>query len=273
MAAASETKFVTWDDFVRLRRSQDKQLARELAILRRQNASLRREQKEVKLDNLRMAARFDNYKLKTPFLEIKPVPAYDPNRVIVLPNPDLFPRHAKEFYALRHPSNDRQREMLSYLVDFYDIQPSAPKDGGGKEEARPNASSERAVEMLEGILGLDEDNLIKFAEQAAERRRSPKRLTTKRARPPALREHEADRRPSKVRRRQAPAEKIRSSGELSNPRWEWRLGTRSTPPSQRLTINNLHKAPVKNTGGVAMSALPQTGASSSTRPFTEPRKP
>jgi hypothetical protein len=50
-------------------------------------------------------ARFDNQNnaLRNPVLRITPLPTFDPTLGIV--HPRLFPRHAKELYALQRPSD------------------------------------------------------------------------------------------------------------------------------------------------------------------------
>ncbi|OHF04611.1 hypothetical protein CORC01_00082 [Colletotrichum orchidophilum] len=40
----------------------------------------------------------------------------------VLPDETHFPKHAEQFYTLRHPITYQRVRMLSCLVDFYDVQ-------------------------------------------------------------------------------------------------------------------------------------------------------
>ncbi|SPQ24489.1 54cb39ce-b1d3-4004-9478-6d6ec86be6d8 [Thermothielavioides terrestris] len=153
----------------------------------------------VVFENTRMAARFQNSTLKNPALPIAPLPALHPVRGIVHPDLSQFPRHAKEFYALRHPSNDRQRRMLSYLISFYDIRISAAENSDDEVGADPD---ERAVEMLEAILGLNEDNFIRFRERAREPGRPSAPPAIKRSSSPALEVQDAKRRRPKREPRQ-----------------------------------------------------------------------
>ncbi|KAH6613345.1 hypothetical protein F5144DRAFT_401227 [Chaetomium tenue] len=369
MAAVASNHFVSWDDFVRIRNSQDEHIGREFTTLRQTLEDLDRKLNSVEqslrgeiddlrgkvdglrgkidrlkgeidrlkgeidvlkdeirelrgeidgikdeirglrndirghtarfdrleqrfdhleLDNIRMAARFQNFMLKNPVLRITPLPAYDPTHGIRQPNAALFPRHAKDFYALRHPSNDRHRQMLAYLVSFYDIQLSIPESSYEEDEDEvglEESDSERAAELLEGILGLNEDNFIKFRERAAEmgRRRTPP--ATKRSQPPAQEGYEAEGPRQRLQLRPyIPAEdKSFSSEDMDHGRLLWRARTRSTPPSQRITLNNLLRATAdaeKPAEELADRPTEETaappagsGASSLTRPFTNPREP
>ena len=56
-------------------------------------------------------ARSQNNVLRNPSLRITPLPAFDPIQGIILhPHVNLFPRHANEFYSLRHPSDHEHRK-------------------------------------------------------------------------------------------------------------------------------------------------------------------
>jgi hypothetical protein len=264
-----------------------------------------------------MNAHSQNNALRNPALRITPLPTLDPTQDIIYPR--IFPRHAKEFYALRNPSDDRHRKMLSYLVGFYKPNLSALEGSDGEDEDEDEDDEsvepeERAVELLEVILGLNEDNFIRFKKRSDELR-LPALFATKRPQPPARDTKEpAARRlrplagdgvepvqprpqppardgegPPAARRwqdllPQTPAkDRSHSSEGLDNTRLVWRARTRSTPPSQRWTINNRPKAavhtaepagepaaePAEERTAPASSA---SGASSSTRPFTNPRE-
>ena len=320
MAAVAPDTFVPWDDFVRIRNSQDEHLAREFTGIGRRfdqveqrldrlegefhtfkaevkvrfdQVDARFDQLERKfntrfdhleLDNKRAQARFYNYTLKNPALRITPIPTYHPSQGILEPDPTLFPRHAKDFYALRNPSNARHQKILSYLVAFYDIQLFAPDEDEDEDEdeARPEdvgpetTVERRAVELLEAILGLNEDNFIRFTERAAELRVRPAPSAVKRSQPLARGGGEAEtRRPRLELRPHVPAQH-ESSPEMSDKaRMDWRVRTRSTPPSQRMTINNLQAAAARAgqpTGEPAEPPPPDSSCSDSTRPFTNPRE-
>jgi hypothetical protein len=326
MASVDSNHWVSWDDFVRIRNSQDEQLGREFAGIRHQfdevhkkfdevhhefgqvhhkfdqvhqkfdRVDQRFEQVNERLDrvellSMRTAARFQNYTLKNPILRIAPIPAYDPKQGIIEPNLDLFPRHAKDFYALRDPSTLRHRQILVYLVSFYDIQLSAPEDSDEDDDQDDalhfGSSNERAVEMLEGILGLNEDNFVRFRERAAElRRRSPPAAAAAKRPQPQEPERRQQQRPWIP----APAEnKSHSSEGLDRARVEWRTGDRSTPSSQRVTFHNLRRkaaaaaaAAEEGAGAGAEAEEPAAppppppgsgGDSDSTRAFTNPLEP
>jgi len=290
VAAADPSPFVSCDDFVRVRNKQDEHLRDEFAEVRQQfeqvdarfdrveqrfdrveqrldslesefhtfkvDVNARFDQIDARfnyleLDNKRAEARFSNYTLKNPTLRITPIPTYDPTRGIVQPEPAFFPRHAKDFYSLRSPSTSRHRTMLSYLVSFYDIQPSAPEeededdDDADMEDSDPEtATARRAVELLEAILGLNEDNFIHFRERAAElrlQRTAPSVI--KRPQPPAQVEEARARRQRLELLPPAPAAAAAKDESWSeeSARLGWRARTRSTPPSQRVTINNLYR--------------------------------
>ncbi|GJC89491.1 hypothetical protein ColLi_12329 [Colletotrichum liriopes] len=181
---------LTRDEFIDARNHQDQQL----------NADIKSTIKQVELQSQRAEARSHNSSLKNPLLRISAVPAYRDNR-LVLPDGDLFPSNAKEFYALRRPSvNSRRLRQLAYLVDFYDVEYNAwalyDQDDYDYEECdedlnaaaapRPEQTPrlaledavrlypELAVDALEGILRLNEENFINFRERAlALRRQSP----------------------------------------------------------------------------------------------------
>jgi hypothetical protein len=152
---------------------------------------IRTELNEVKIASLRMAARFQNYTLRNPAMRITPVVAFNSFGEIVNPDPKHFPRNAKEFYAMRDTSNKRGANMLNYLVDFYDVQLHYEEPSQSNSEVNDNGSPETvdtvlvALEMLEGILGLNEDNFIKFKARAAAMARHSPQPAVKRPNPPS----------------------------------------------------------------------------------------
>ena len=295
---------VSLEEFYRICNLQDEHLGRELASIRQQldqvHQGLDRLQGEfdefrdnfntrfdrvdefrdnfntrfdhVELESKRTAARHRNSTLKNPVLPITPLPAYDPTRGIITPDPSLFPRHAKDFYALRDPTSDRHRRMLSYLVGFYDIQVSTPEGSGDEDEDEDEVQPEdidgavevRAVEMLEGILGLEEDNFLRFRARAAELRSRYTPSTTKRSQPPAQEEGaEAARRARLDLRPRVPVED-KSYYEEGTSQLGWRVTTRSTVSSQQAIITDRLRVP---------EPPPGSSGSASTRPFTDPREP
>lgn len=120
--------------------------------------------------------------MKIPTLPIQPVVVRHPTLgTIVEPNLDLFPRNAKEFYSLRRPQSARLYGKLHYLITFYDVVlPSAKSTTSTDETSSPSLSDDEddesfeddnhyAVHVLEGILGLSEDNFDSFVERARAR--------------------------------------------------------------------------------------------------------
>jgi hypothetical protein len=306
MAAAATSPFVSWDDFARLRNSQDDLIKSEFAQTNRRVDQLDQkfdqldqnvksgfvhtnqridgvveELMEVRAESMRASARFSNYTLKNPTLRIAPLVTFVPGKGVVHPDLALFPRHAKEFYALRHPTTERSRRILDYLVAFYDIQLGDGGQGSGSEsgdyddddaaEATAN-DSERAVELLEAILGINEDNFVRFKERASELARRTPPPAIKRS-PPPLDEPRAEQRRQRLEPRpQRPSDGANSSSEglHTETRLEWRVRTRSTPPSQRATINNLGRMAALEGREQAVPAAPDSG--SPTNPFTSPRE-
>lgn len=121
-----------------------------------------------------------NQRLKNPIMPIQPLVVWDTAKGgLNYPDPKLFPKNAKEFYALRTPKRSRHHRMLNYLVSFYDVQlpvAASPADGSSTvsdlefegNQADIRDSAHIAVEILEEILGLSEDNFVAFSERAQE---------------------------------------------------------------------------------------------------------
>jgi hypothetical protein len=117
---------------------------------------------------------FRNKTLETPILEIQPLVVYRPGKGILEPKRAYFPRHAKDFYALRDPLSTHQFDMLLYRSEFYDVHlpPSSEPSFDESTNEDPTISrSDLHVEILENILGLDEDRFRKFTQRAKEHTR------------------------------------------------------------------------------------------------------
>ncbi|CZR49810.1 uncharacterized protein FPRO_16018 [Fusarium proliferatum ET1] len=130
---------------------------------------------ELRTENVRVLANVQNGKLSNPFLPIQALPVYLPKQGITYPEATYFPKNANEFYALKQPSSPRQTAMLAYLAMFYDI--SHYQKHGDTAIGDPVL----AVEYLENILGLVEDNFTRFKERAREVDARPKAAPIKRA--------------------------------------------------------------------------------------------
>lgn len=279
--AITNSHYLTYDEFVDLRNIQDEALSKEFSLVRNNTEHLRTELRDTsaniraelrssvnelrtEIRNVRTAQR--NGSLKNPILPFRAPLVYDyTNQRIVEPDRKLFPRHAREFYALRDPDTERQRKILIYLAGFYDVQIEVEHDvseGDSSEDEAVLADPIRIVELLGGIFGLNEDNFIRFTERAQEldaRPSSPKkRLGAQEA---------AATNPTSVRRKlnictrgPSPEDKSISSKGEKSARLEW--GPRTTPSSQRPTINR-----------VKGSQPEPADSGSPTNPFTSPRDP
>ncbi|KAJ4016127.1 hypothetical protein NW761_015106 [Fusarium oxysporum] len=168
-------------------------VTKEITVRRRENAELRdaldyefksvddrlqdvhQRFDELKTENARVLANIQNGKLSNPFLPIQALPIYLPNQGITYPEAIYFPKNANEFYALKQPSSPRQTAMLAYLAMFYDI--SHYQKHGDTTIGDP----ELAIEYLENILGLVEDNFTRFKARAREFEARPKAAPIKRA--------------------------------------------------------------------------------------------
>lgn len=188
-----------WDEFFRIRQVQDQALndrfrsidnsihevkqglegltvevRAQFAKIDVQFANIDAQFKEVRIESQRMAARFHNSTLKNPAMRIVPVFILDSFGEIASPDSKNFPRNAKEFYSMRDNPNKRLTRMLHYLVGFDDVQLDHQELSHSDSEAIDDVSPGQrvdttwvAVEMLESILGLNEENFIKFKERAA----------------------------------------------------------------------------------------------------------
>jgi hypothetical protein len=109
--------------------------------------------------------------LETLILEIQPIVVYRPGKGILEPNSLYFPRHAKHFYALRDPRTTRHFDTLAYLAKFYDVHLPLSSEATSDESTDEEPTIPRpdlVVEILEQILGLDEERFSRFAERAKE---------------------------------------------------------------------------------------------------------
>ncbi|KAK5656230.1 hypothetical protein OQA88_4991 [Cercophora sp. LCS_1] len=117
---------------------------------------------EMQVTMRQIGARGRNSKLKNPISRIRPIPIFIQGQE---PDPARFPQYANQLYNLRKPQQKRDYQMLAYLSKFYDIwQDAANTSHSSEEEAQ--IDPERAVELLEEILGLEEDNFIAFRARA-----------------------------------------------------------------------------------------------------------
>jgi hypothetical protein len=161
---------------------------------------------ELKIATLQMAARARNNNLGNPTLLIRSIPIFHQDHGIVHPDPARFPRHADEFYSLKTPQTERHRQILTYLAGFYDILQNASDASDASESDRSQSGGEtridpeRAVELLEDILGLQEHNFIAFRERARQFAiRSP-------APPPKRGQPAANEKPQRRRRDRSPSD-------------------------------------------------------------------
>ncbi|CAK7214515.1 hypothetical protein SCUCBS95973_002173 [Sporothrix curviconia] len=155
----------------------------EFRSVRHEIVELRHEVRQTAAEQQRSAAKLRNQLLSNPTLPIEPIAIFDETRGVVQPDASQFPRHAKEFYTFQNPT-DRQRRKLEYLITFYDLVLPETMDASSSDENSSGDSKEfdddvndnifknrdhLAVHMLEGILGLSEDNFLMFMERAQTR--------------------------------------------------------------------------------------------------------
>lgn len=209
---------------------------------------------ELKAESLRNTAYMRNNALLNPKYPIRPLIAFRHDN-IVEPDPALFPRHADEFYALRTPKTDHSRRMLAYLADFYDVphtRYNSSSDSNSDDDDQDSIvihNPEDTVDFLESVLGLREDNFNEFRRRAQELASRPRPPPIKRSQlqPPQQIQH--PRRP-KLNPQASPnlhktnttphrAAISDNSEWIDNTPLGW--GNRSTPSSQRPTVNRLHQ--------------------------------
>ncbi|KAK1691619.1 hypothetical protein BDP55DRAFT_269092 [Colletotrichum godetiae] len=208
-------------------------------------------------ESLQIAASLRNHTIRIPTLRIYPLVAFDLERGIVEPESEWFPKNANEFYSLRNPKTARQRRMLKYLVEFYDVSQHIDASGDSSDsgsQADVIQDPETAVTMLEGVLGLNEDNFIHFRRHVEE---SSRRLAPTAGKRFQTEEHERRTRPEVCQSsvlplrvqmesisRHLPAEPQLASPppkaqsyESEDAHISW--GSRQTPSDQRQTVNGL----------------------------------
>ncbi|KZL84221.1 wac domain-containing protein [Colletotrichum incanum] len=204
MMSTANSLFLPREEFIDLRNVQDQQLNAELKSVRTSIEQATRHlmdkidhvraeleqrmhdlQTELKNDHNRPNAFNRNNILSNPTLPINPIVAIYPDNGPVLPRMHLFPRNAKQFYALRKPTTEMQLQMLNDNnddnEDKYDYNTYNDDDFDGASPVQSKLAPrdaavfcpQRAVEKLEQILGLNEENFINFRERA--RLRSPPR--------------------------------------------------------------------------------------------------
>ncbi|KAF3798545.1 hypothetical protein GCG54_00015249 [Colletotrichum gloeosporioides] len=218
-----------------------------------------------------------NSALRNPNAPIRPPPVYRPGQGVVFPNRKLFPRNANQFYQLRDPLTPQRREMLAYLVEFYDLRNADYcEEPAGNDDQNENDTEDpdEIFLRLETLLGLNEEKFIKFRQKAAEMASRQPERPAKRAQAAHVNAEPLARRPKLtldelMERQPPPAARSR----LDMGRFEWR--TRSTPPSQRLTINQLNQRLPKQVTPEREQEYSKDGTDSddATRPFTSPREP
>ncbi|KAJ4321491.1 hypothetical protein N0V84_005293 [Fusarium piperis] len=145
----------------------------DFAELRSQNDHITSRFEEFRTESIQNTAMSRNSRLRNPILPIYQLPVLGPAKGIVYPDAKLFPKNADEFYRLRNPVTERQQRMLVYLASFYDIPYTHPSDTESQSAKDDDDDDdvvikhpELTLELIEGILGLNEDNFIQFRERA-----------------------------------------------------------------------------------------------------------
>ncbi|KAH7157949.1 hypothetical protein B0J13DRAFT_185029 [Dactylonectria estremocensis] len=126
---------------------------------------------QVQMHTSRLSARLHNSGLRDPSEPIYLVHAYDENGDLELPEVSFYPQSVREFFALRTPTSAYHREMLNYLVAFYDIPlpllaRSPPVEGGELTAEGRNL----AIEKLAANLCLLEAGFILYEQLSHEQR-------------------------------------------------------------------------------------------------------
>ncbi|KAI8314952.1 hypothetical protein K4K61_003398 [Colletotrichum sp. SAR11_59] len=142
MTASTDNPYLLRDEFIDSRNIQDHQLNAEFASIRTfiracvdaTEANLIRRINDSDAKHEQKMAYIRNQNLRNPKMPVEPVVSLR-NEGLVLPNPNRFPKHAKQFYALCSPDTPVRVRMLSYLVDFYDIQWQTWEASGNDDNA------------------------------------------------------------------------------------------------------------------------------------------
>ncbi|KAK3364144.1 hypothetical protein B0T25DRAFT_627967 [Lasiosphaeria hispida] len=120
---------------------------------------------EMQVTMRQFDARARNGKLKNPTARIRAVPIFIQGHGAKDPDPSFFPQYADQLYSLRKPQMARDYQILTDLSKFYDIwNEAANTSQSGEEEDK--IDPERAVELLEEILGLEEERFTAFRAKA-----------------------------------------------------------------------------------------------------------
>ncbi|KAK3364142.1 hypothetical protein B0T25DRAFT_58914 [Lasiosphaeria hispida] len=120
---------------------------------------------EMQVTMRQIDARARNSRLKKPTARIRAVPIFIQGHGAKDPDPSFFPKYADQLYNLRKPQTAHDYQMLADLSEFYDIwDEAADTSQSGGEEVK--IDPEHAVELLEGVLGLEEDRFLAFRAKA-----------------------------------------------------------------------------------------------------------
>ncbi|KAH7137898.1 hypothetical protein EDB81DRAFT_801656 [Dactylonectria macrodidyma] len=227
----------------------------EFAEIRTQNQRIKDQFEELRIETHRNTFSSLNARLRNPILPIYRLPTWNPAKGIVNPDPNLFPKHAKEFYGLRDPTTERQKRMLVYLASFYDIPHTHPSDTESQSSDDEDGDiiikhPELTLELIEMVLGLNEENFIEFQRKARERALQgddqPRPQPIKRSHF-ANPSHQGDRASQRPRLELRPGPKDSVDEPDSSGSFQWGpddvlgWGTRSTPSSQRPTLAGLNQ--------------------------------
>ncbi|RYP02125.1 hypothetical protein DL764_005960 [Monosporascus ibericus] len=140
---------------------------------------------QIKVGSLQTTAYLRNFTLHNPILPIQPVVTFRPTEGILEPDHSLFPRHANEFYSLKALTTSRQRRMLAYLANFYDILSDhhhhSSDDNNSEDKDILIKDPGATMELLKAILGLQKDNFITFRKKAHRSASQPRQPPIKRS--------------------------------------------------------------------------------------------
>ena len=122
----------------------------------------------LEVDTLNERARLANSALINPSESLRHPSVWHLLRGKMEPDTKMIPRNTFEFYEMRRPRTAHLAKMLDYLIKFYDIRvPSDNEDLEALEAAGGLDLTNRCVDALETIYGLNPQNLADFRARAA----------------------------------------------------------------------------------------------------------
>ncbi len=209
---------LTYNDYVSLRRVQDDQINVQFRSVNAEFERVHNDIKEIRADiqEIRASQRRTDAILRNSMARrfhsrIVSSPKYDysrPEAGVTYPDEKMFPQTLGQLHLLRRPMSERQKAIVRYLTQFYDVTLPTRGTNHGRESSSGNGSDsdsdsdsnngedqtdvyETAVNALAEILGVDTDRLPPLPDfyaqpaAAASRPRTAAHPTHRRRRPHA----------------------------------------------------------------------------------------